>query len=162
MKIGVVSDTHGRLRTIAAALALLNERGAELLIHCGDIDDPEAARAFAGWDVHFVFGNCDADREGIARAIAQIGATLHESFGHLELAAKQIAWAHGHEAKLFHDLEHAGHYDYLFYGHTHVADQRRAAKTRVINPGALHRTREKTCLVVDLESDAIETVVVAV
>ena len=162
MKIGVVSDTHGRLRTIAAALALLQEHGAELLIHCGDIDDPEAARAFAGWNTHFVFGNCDADREGIARAIAHIGATLHESFGHLELAGKQIAWTHGDDARLFHDLEQAAHYDYLFYGHTHVADQRLAGKTRVINPGALHRTREKACLVVDLENDALETVVVAI
>jgi len=161
MKIGVVSDTHGRLRTIAVALALLNERGAELLIHCGDIDDPEAARAFAGWDAHFVFGNCDADREGIARAIAQIGATLHESFGHLELDGKQIAWTHGDDARLFHDLGRAGHYDFLFYGHTHVAAERPAGKTRVINPGALHRTREKTCLVVDLKTDGVETVVVA-
>jgi putative phosphoesterase len=161
MKIGVVSDTHGRLRTIATALALLNERGAELLIHCGDIDDPEAARAFAGWNVHFVYGNCDADREGIARAIAHIGATLHESFGHLELAGKQIAWTHGDDARLFHDLQQASHYDYLFYGHTHVADQRLVGTTQVINPGALHRARQKTCLVVDLQTDALETVIVA-
>jgi putative phosphoesterase len=162
MKIGVVSDTHGRLRTIAAALALLNERGAELLIHCGDIDDPEAARAFAGWNAHFVFGNCDADREGIARAIAHIGATLHESFGHLELDGKLIAWTHGDKPGQFHDLEQAQHYDYLFYGHTHVADQRLAGKTRVINPGALHRARQKTCLVVDLETDGLDTIVVSV
>jgi putative phosphoesterase len=162
MKIGVVSDTHGRLRTIAAALALLNERGAELLIHCGDIDDPEAARAFAGWNAHFVFGNCDADREGIARAIAHIGATLHDSFGHLKLDRKQIAWTHGDDTGLFHDLEQSGHHDYLFYGHTHVANERVAGKTRVINPGALHRAREKTCLIVDLETNALETVVVEV
>ena len=161
MKIGVVSDTHGRLHTIAAALALLKERGAELLIHCGDIDDAETARAFAGWDAHFVFGNCDADRGDIARAIAHIGATLHDSFGHLELDGKQIAWTHGDDAGLLHDLEQAAHYDYIFYGHTHVADQRMSGKAHVINPGALHRTREKTCLVVDLETEALETVVVA-
>jgi len=160
MKIGVVSDTHGRLRTIAAALTLIKERDVELLIHCGDIDEPEAARAFAGWNAHFCFGNCDADREGIARAIAHIGATLHESFGHLELAGKQIAWTHGDKAGLFHDLEASRQYDYLFYGHTHVADQRLAGQTRVINPGALHRARQKTCLVVDLETDSLETIAV--
>jgi uncharacterized protein len=160
MKIGVVSDTHGRLRAIAAALDLLSERGAEVLIHCGDIDDAEAARAFAGWDAHFVYGNCDGDRPGIARAIAQIGATLHPNFGHLELAGKQIAWAHGDDAARLRELEDLGHYDYVFYGHTHVADHRLAGKTHVINPGALHRARQKSCLVVDLETGGLETIVV--
>jgi putative phosphoesterase len=161
MRIGVVSDTHGRLATVHTTLDLLRDRGAELIVHCGDIDDPETARAFAGWNVHFVYGNCDGDRAGIARAIAEIGATLHPRFGHLELAGRQIAWTHGDDAALFRELEQMNHYDYVFYGHTHVADHRLTGKTHVINPGALFRARPKTCLVVDLSNGALETVVVA-
>lgn len=160
MKIGVISDTHGRLRAIATALDLLRERGAELLIHCGDIDEPEAARSFAGWDVHFVFGNCDSDRDGIARAIAQIGATLHDPFGNLALAGTKIGWAHGDNAALLRDLENCAEFDFVFCGHTHVAEHRLNGRTHVINPGALYRVRQKTCLVVDLATGALETVVI--
>jgi putative phosphoesterase len=158
MKIGVLSDSHGRVDTVAAALAEFGARGVELVIHCGDIDDAETARAFAGWPTHFVFGNCDWDREGIRRAVADIGATLHEPFGHLELAGKQIAWLHGDKPDLKHDLEQSDHYDYLFYGHTHIAEQHMVGKTLVVNPGALFRARPKTCVVVELPSGVMETV----
>jgi hypothetical protein len=160
MRIGVLSDTHGRVNTVEAALAEFRARGAELVIHCGDIDDVETVRAFAGWRTHFVYGNCDWDRDGLRSAVAEIGATLHEPFGHLELAGKQIAWLHGDKADLKRDVENSGHYDYLFYGHTHAAEQHMVGKTFVINPGALHRARQKTCLALDLPSGGMETVVI--
>ena len=78
-----------------AALSEFRARGIDLLIHCGDIDDATTVQSFTGWNTHFVFGNCDGDRAGIRRAIAAIGATLHEPYGHLELAGKQIGWLHG-------------------------------------------------------------------
>jgi putative phosphoesterase len=160
MKLGILSDTHGRADTVAVALAAFRRRGVELLIHCGDIDDAETVGAFAGWQVHFVYGNCDADRTGIKRAIAAIGGTLHDPFGHLELAGKQIAWLHGDRPGLKDDLEASGHYDYLFYGHTHVAEQHLATKTLVINPGALFRARPKSCLVLDLTNGCQDPIVI--
>jgi hypothetical protein len=108
MKIGVLSDTHGRTDTVAMALAEFRARSVELVIHCGDVDDAETVKAFAGWNVHFVFGNCDSDRAGIRRAIEAIGGKLHEPFGHLELAGKQLAWLHGDKPDLKHDLETSG------------------------------------------------------
>jgi putative phosphoesterase len=160
MKIGIVSDSHGRVDTVLTALSLLLERGAELLIHCGDIDDAPAVRAFAGWTVHFVWGNCDADKPAMLSAMRDIGATLHPSFGHLELEGRRIAWTHGDDGRLFRELEHVDQYDYLFYGHTHVAEQHRTGRTLVVNPGALFRARVKTCGVLDLTAGAIESVVV--
>ena len=125
MKIGIVSDTHGKVETVEVALRLLRERGAELLIHCGDIDDADTVRAFTGWTVHFVWGNCDSvhDRPMMEAAMRGIGATLHPSFGHLELEGRLIAWTHGDNHTLFRDLEQSNGYDYLFYGHTHVAER---------------------------------------
>jgi|SRR5947209_8341474 len=160
MKIGILSDSHGRVATVEEALGEFRTRGVELLLHCGDIDDAATIEAFADWTCHFVYGNCDADRAGIRRAIAAIGGTLHDPFGHLELAGKKIAWLHGDDPGLKRDLEQSGYYDYLFYGHTHFAEQHLIGDTWVINPGALFRARPKSCLVLDLPGGDLETVMV--
>ncbi len=158
MKIGIVSDSHGRQAAVRLALAELRERGIRTVLHCGDIDDPETVLLFRGLAAHFVFGNCDADRTGLRRAMEQIGATLHENFGHVELEGVTIAFIHGDDAGLLRDLEASGHYDFLFYGHTHAAAQRRTGPTRVINPGALHRARPKTFVVLDLATRTVESI----
>jgi uncharacterized protein len=159
MRIAVLSDTHSRYATIEAALQLVDEHRVELILHCGDIDDTEAVWLFPP-NTHFVFGNCDAERAGLRQAIHGIGATLHEPLGRLELDGSTIAWLHGDDHALMREVEHSGDFDYLFYGHTHVADERQTGPTRVINPGALHRVRQKTFVVLDLESGEVETVVV--
>ena len=160
MKIGVLSDTHGRVDAVEIALSEYRNRGVELVIHCGDIDDAATVRSFAGVATRFVYGNCDGDRPGIRRAIEDIGATLHEPYGHLELAGKKIAWMHGDKPDLKHDIEISGHYNYLFYGHTHVAEQLLTGSTLVINPGALFRARQKSCMVLDLPGGELETVLI--
>ena len=160
MKVGVLSDSHGRVATIQTALSEFRARDVEMVIHCGDIDDAATVSAFAGWNTHFVFGNCDGDRVGIRRAIDEIGATLHEPFGCLELSGLQIAWLHGDNPGLKAGVENSGHYDYLFYGHTHVAEQHLAGKTLVVNPGALFRARQKTCLVLALPTGTMDTIVI--
>jgi uncharacterized protein len=162
MKLGIVSDTHGKVDTVEVALRLLRERGAGLLIHCGDIDDADTVRAFAGWTVHFVWGNCDSvhDRPAMETAMHAIGATLHPSFGHLELEGRSIAWTHGDNQALFRDLERSDGYDYLFYGHTHVAERHRTGKTLVANVGALYRAKPRSCGVLDLTSGELEAVIV--
>jgi predicted phosphodiesterase len=88
----------------------------------------------------------------------EIGATLHEDFGHVEMEGVKIAFVHGDDGGLLRDLERSGAYDFLFYGHTHSAEEHRAGPTRVINPGALHRARPKTFVVLDLAARAVESV----
>jgi putative phosphoesterase len=160
MRIAILSDTHSRHATIEAALQLVEQNQVELIIHCGDIEDSEAVWLFPG-NTHFVFGNCDTERASIRQAVYGIGATLHEPFGRLQLGGAKIAWLHGDDRRLMQEVEHQGEFDYLFYGHTHVADERRTGPTRVINPGALHRTRTKTFLVLDVDSGETETIVLA-
>jgi predicted phosphodiesterase len=46
-------------------------------------------------------------------------------------------------------------FDYLLHGHTHVKRDERVGRTRVINPGALHRAREKTVAVLDTATDML-------
>jgi putative phosphoesterase len=159
MRIAILSDTHSRYATIEAALQLIEGLKVELLIHCGDIDDAEAVWLFPP-NTHFVFGNCDTDRASIRQAVHGVGATLYEPFGRLEISGANIAWLHGDDHALMREVENSEQFDYLFYGHTHVAAERRVQKTRVINPGALHRVRQKTFLILDVDSGVTETVVV--
>jgi uncharacterized protein len=159
MKIAVLSDTHNQEDRVRRALNVLRGCGVSVVLHCGDIEDPPIVKLFRDFEAHFVFGNCDWDHDGLAAMIEKVKGKLHECFGHLEVAGKQIAFTHGHEHKVLADLEAADCYDYLFHGHTHVAVDRVAGRTRVINPGALHRVQVKTFVIFDPASGAAESVV---
>jgi putative phosphoesterase len=158
MRIGIVSDTHGNRLMVTRALTELREREITTVLHCGDIDDPETVELFRGFTTHFVFGNCDIDKGALREAMADIGATLHDHFGSVELEGVKLAFTHGDEKTLMRDVERSGYYDFLFYGHTHQAEEHRTGPTRVINPGALHRARPKTFVVLDLASREVESI----
>jgi putative phosphoesterase len=160
MLIGIVSDTHSRYHTVEKTLRLLQQRHVDCVLHCGDIEDSATVQLFEEIPTHFVFGNCDTDRDDLRQAMQKTGAVLHEHFGHLELGGRALAWLHGDIRQLFQDVEHCGHYDYLFYGHTHQAEQHRTGPTLVVNPGALHRARVKSFVVLDPASGELETVIV--
>ena len=161
MRIGILSDTHSRHATVRTALQLLRDRGIGFVLHCGDIEDAETVELFRGFTAHFVFGNCDWERDSLRNAVVGIGATLHEPFGNLEQDGVKIAFLHGDDKRLLSDVEHSDYFDFLFYGHTHQPAEHRTGTTRVINPGALHRARPKTLVVLDLATGAIESVRVA-
>ncbi len=160
LKIAIISDTHDNYSAVDSAVEILRERKITTVIHCGDICDSETVWLFQGLTVHFVFGNCDYDRHSLRQAIHGIGETLHEPFGHLELDGTKLAFVHGDDASLLRSLEHSGHFDFVFHGHTHVAREHRCGTTRVINPGALQRVRTKTFAILDLPSSDVETMVV--
>jgi len=160
MRIGILSDTHSRYATVERVLCLLREHAVDTVLHCGDIEDAGTVRLFEGLTAHFVFGNCDVDQHGVRRAVLEIGATLHEPFGKLDVAGSRIAFLHGDNKSLMQQVEQSGDYDFLFYGHTHKAAEHRTGPTRVINPGALHRARPKTFVVLDLPAGTMESIVV--
>src|SRR2546421_2646113 len=93
MKIAIVSDTHSRYQTVETALQLIEARGVELMLHCGDIEDADTVWLFPG-NTHFVFGNCDTERASLRQAVYGIGATLHEPFGKLDLDGVKVAFLH--------------------------------------------------------------------
>src|SRR5262249_28651306 len=144
--------------TVETALQILQARNVNFVIHCGDIEDSETVWLFQGFTAHFVFGNCDLDRASLRQAIHGIGETLHEPFGNLELEGVKIAFLHGDDKRLMRDVENSARFDFLFYGHTHQAAEHRTGLTRVINPGALHRARPKTIVILDLPGGKVESV----
>lgn len=160
MRIGIISDTHSRYATVETVVKLLRQRDVSCVLHCGDIEDADTVWLLEDLPMHFVFGNCDTERASLRQAMHATGAQLHEPFGNLELAERKIAWVHGDNKRLLQDIEHSGYFDFVFYGHTHHAEQHRTGPTLVVNPGALHRARPKTFLVLDLETDELEPVIV--
>ena len=160
MRIGVVSDTHSRHATVETVVKLLRQRGVYCVLHCGDIEDADTVWLFESLTTHFVFGNCDGDRMSLRQAIHGSGASLYEPFGKLDLDGRKLAWIHGDDKRLFEKLESSGDFDFLFYGHSHQAEQHKTGPTLVVNPGALHRARPKTFVVLDLESGEMESVTV--
>jgi putative phosphoesterase len=160
MKIGVLSDTHGRLDRTAGAIHSLRKRGVELILHCGDIDSPATVQLFRENATHFVFGNWDLEKTKLRAAMRAIGAVCHEDFGQLELGGKRIAWLHGDTRGVRQRLEVSQEWDFVFYGHSHKAEAHRSGRTLVLNPGALHRAKVKTVAAVDLASGEWETVAV--
>jgi putative phosphoesterase len=158
MHIAIVSDTHSRYQTVETVVTQLRQRGIERVLHCGDIEDAETVWLFEGFDAHFVFGNCDTERASLRQAIHGIGGALLEPFGSVEWDGRRIAWTHGDDKRLLRDVEASGHFDYLFYGHTHQAEQHASGPTRVVNPGALYRARPRSFVVLDLESGELESV----
>lgn len=161
MLIGIVSDTHDKADTMATAIALLRERGAEFFVHCGDVGSPRVLDHLAGLPACFVFGNCDWDRAGLKRYAADIDLACHETFGDLTLGGKRIAVIHGDDHALKRRLLAAQQHDYLLQGHTHVREDTRVGRTRLINPGALHRANPKTAALLDTAGDKLEFIIVA-
>ncbi len=158
MRIAILSDSHDQKDAVWAALELIAEQKVDLLLHCGDIDDVETVLLF-GAQTHFVLGNCDHDRARLRRAVADIGATLHEPYGRLEIAGVRIAFVHGDDQELLGELASNGQHDLVCHGHTHLPRDQRQGATRIINPGALYRARPRTVAVLDLASGSLTSLV---
>ena len=156
MRIGILSDTHGRTDAMAAAVRLLQDRGAEFLIHCGDLGSEHVLDYLAVVPSAFVWGNCDFDRPALQRLADFLGVRCFGAFGHLSLDGKEIALLHGDDhalkAKIIQEQKH----DYLFQGHTHVPQDARFGRVRLINPGALHRANPRSVALLDTATDAVE------
>ena len=156
MLLGILSDTHDRAEMMRRAIQALQARGAEFFVHCGDVCGPDLLDALAGLHSAFVWGNCDWDRAGLRRYGEAIGVPCYGEFADLELAGKRIAVLHGDDKARMEGVLAAQEHDYLLHGHTHVTRDQRVGKTRVINPGALHRASEKTVALLDLAADRLE------
>jgi hypothetical protein len=155
MLIGLISDTHDRLPTMAAALDRFSALGIDTLIHPGDLIAPFAARLLAGWPgtVHVTYGNNDGERAGLKKALPQIqdGPLLVDIAGRRILVHHFIDWCAPA------DITRA---DIIATGHTHeVAIEQRDGKL-FVNPGECCGWVTGRCTVatLDLDSDHVELI----
>ena len=117
-KIGILSDTHGRLREEVVEIL----RGCDVILHAGDINTPQAlARLRELAPLYAVRGN--ADREW-ADALPQ---TLSE-----EICGLRIFMVHN-KKEIPADVTG---YDLVVYGHSHKFEERREGNCLFLNPGS--------------------------
>ncbi|HRX86443.1 MAG TPA: metallophosphoesterase family protein [Phycisphaerae bacterium] len=156
MILGLLSDSHGRADRVRQALALLDERGAQTFIHCGDIGGVDVFEEFVGRDLRFVWGNCDVPTQAVNAYLQTVGLTAPAASPlELTLAGRTIQVFHGHEPQFRTALAHPNT-DYILHGHTHAARDERVSRTRIINPGALQRAAAYTVATLNLADDVLE------
>ena len=156
MLLALLSDTHDNTRSTRAALELLAAHRPAAYLHAGDLVDAGMLGLFAGLGAfHFVFGNNEYDHAAIRSLAVALELHCHEHVADLTFAGRRVALLHGHDGALFHKLAHSGEYAYLIHGHTHVRRDERVGKTRIINPGAVHRARSKSVALLDVATDEL-------
>ena len=154
MLIGIVSDSHGRSVTLRLALQLFDRLGVQYVVHCGDVGIA-ALDELAGRRCTLVWGNTDPADHSAAVYARTLGVQVPDDPpALLELAGKRLAVFHGHE-RGFERAHLDLRVDYILHGHTHQRRDDRMGGVRIINPGALHRARQRTVATLDLAGDAL-------
>ena len=161
MKVGIISDTHGQVDLALSAAREFIFRGAEAVLHCGDIGSDmvlsEMAALFQTLEIrmYVVLGNCDLTERWDFYP-EDIGVEVLGRFGEVELAGKKIAIVHSDDEEAFSLAATANEYDYLFSGHSHVRHDKRRQRTRLVNPGSAGRGMHPSCAMLDLVEDELE------
>ena len=162
MKIGIVSDTHGKTRRLAAALAALRERGCEAVVHCGDIGSAECVELLGhgGMPAYAVAGNMDKAGAALRAAATAAGVTFSPVTVEVALGdGEHLIATHGDRMQLLAELVAGQQFPYVCHGHTHRIRDERIGKVRVVNPGALRGprgSRGATLALLDTRTDTLE------
>jgi len=135
MRIGVISDSHGDVRSIRQGLRQMGE--IALLLHAGDhCTDIAEIEATAAFPVKAVRGNCDF---GMVAPGEQI----------IDWVGKRILLLHGHQYQVKRTFSSLIAYaqtrapDLVVFGHTHVPAVFTVGNTVFFNPGSLAYPRGK-------------------
>jgi putative phosphoesterase len=132
--IGIMSDSHDNREAVKQAVNIFNSAGCELVLHAGDFVAPFAASELANLScrVKAVFGNCDGEKQGLARVIQPFGEIQEAPF---IFEWKEIRYVLIHLDFSLSSLIKQQNPDVLIFGHSHRAEVRFQGKTLLINPG---------------------------
>jgi putative phosphoesterase len=144
MKICIVSDSHDNRFLLAAAVKDAKTRGAEAVIHCGDVVAPTTLRILnpIGLPVHVIHGNNTGDMFSLSR-LSYNEDSVVQYYGQdagITLADKKIFIVHyPHYAEA---MATTGDWDMVCCGHDHKADIReirniKERSTLFVNPGTV-------------------------
>lgn len=144
MKVCIVSDSHDRADALAQAVQAARERGAEAVIHCGDLIGAQSLKPAlaAGLPVHLIHGNNLGDAQALHRLSRTSGGQLqyHGADARIELGGRRVFVVH------YDDYGHAmactGDWELVCCGHSHRAEVRRVDSVKggsswLVNPGTV-------------------------
>jgi putative phosphoesterase len=156
MIVGLVSNTNGRADAMASAVSALRDRGADLIVHCGDVGGRHVLDEMAKLDSAFVWGDKDRDRMGLLRHAQQVKVVCFGVLGEIDLDGRRAVLVHGDDKRLVRRLLDEQQYDYLLCGHDPEGEDRKVGKTRIINPGSLHGAGSQGCALLSTTSDEVK------
>ena len=170
MKVCIISDSHDNRRLLEIAVKDAKQRGAEVVLHCGDVVAPTTLRVLQKFalPVHVIHGNNSGDQFATAQLSHDPESVVHyhgQDAG-LELAGRKIFIVHyPHYARA---MAVTGDWDLVCCGHDHKAEIDLIAtitqsRTTFINPGTVAGVgAPPTYVMGDLESMQFEIIPVPV
>jgi putative phosphoesterase len=144
MRVCIVSDSHDRADPLAAAVREAKERGADVVVHCGDLIGTQTLRGAlsVGLPLHLIHGNNIGDQVSLARWVRERNGQLeyHGADARLELGGKKVFAVHYPEYGFA--MACTGEWDLVCCGHSHVAAIEQVAnvkggRTWLVNPGTV-------------------------
>ena len=145
MKIGIISDSHRKVKKLKTALKMLIHNGAEFIIHSGDIVEKEALELLkdSGLKYVVVYGNNDAHLHKY-----QDKYNLVQEPYYFKLAGAKFK------------LMHMPYYmkpdvDVIVYGHTHMFNCQYKHKTLFLNSGEICARKKpiSECMMLEVKND---------
>ncbi|MFX0031040.1 MAG: metallophosphoesterase [Candidatus Hodarchaeota archaeon] len=145
MKLAVISDTHDHQNNILKAVSIMNERKADLLIHCGDYCSPFTRKWFNNLNqpikenFYGVFGNNDGDHVFLKKNLGDIckfAENGHELIKDFD--GKKIFASHMPKKETIEALASSGNFNIILSGHTHsIVNEKYSNEVLIVNPGEL-------------------------
>jgi len=145
MKIGIISDTHKKVKKAKKAIAMLIENGAEFIIHAGDVVEVEILQMLKNCSLDYlaVYGNNDAHL-----------VQHHENF---ELVQEPFYFKlDGLKFKLMHlPYYMAPDTDVVVFGHTHHFHTEFNNGTLFLNSGEICGRKKPVseCMMLETKDD---------
>ena len=158
MKFAIISDTHGNVPNFEKAVNWLNKEKISLILHCGDIGNPESLKeSLADFKGEFlgVLGNMDVDYKKDISEYNFGKVKVEEEILKIKIESKKIAITHRPEQARI--LAESKDFDLVFYGHTHRPWEEKIGDCRLINPGELAgQINKPTFAVYDTETGELK------
>jgi len=163
MKIGIVSDTHGKSRRLAAGLEAFAQRNVEAVVHCGDVGCVECVQMLGAFDAsaYMVAGNTDRHAEQLQAAAERCGVSFSWEVVEVPLEDGEFLVAtHSHDDSVLGALIAGQQFPFICHGHTHRFRDEQIGRARLINPGALYHPRDhmRSVAVLDTQTGQLERI----
>ena len=146
MRVGIMSDTHKKLGRAKKAVDLLIDKGAEFIVHAGDIVRVELLDYLEEKGIRYVavLGNNDFHLYDVVDKYNLVTEPYY-----FKLANK--TWKLMHYPRYMFPLDT----DIIVYGHTHDVDITFNGKNLILNPGEVCARDHgfSTCMTLDIEEN---------
>ncbi|WP_434658033.1 metallophosphoesterase family protein [Sulfurimonas sp. NW9] len=125
MKIGILSDTHKKVKKAKAALDFLVQNGAEFIIHAGDIVEKEVLELLEACGKKYiaVYGNNDAHLVQYHNRYHLVQEPYYFKLANTKFKLMHLPFYMSRDAEV------------VIFGHTHQFEVEFAGGTLFLNPG---------------------------